>query len=281
MARSNFSCTGLNLSTSYTGDGICSTALIANAAGGHPIAGTFALTVSRPADAIYEGDAWAKSTESTVNLEHNATAATVQAALEALDNVATVEVKRTRFLPGEGGGGCSYVITFIGSSAAAGTSSGGLSLEVSGDYLNGTRVSATALEVFPGSRWGGEFALSFGGLEGAALPFDARAEEVQEAVKALSVAAGGKQGSVDVWKQEVESGFRWTVAFSGGNLDGDVDLLKVIGGQHVLRLWECFCLVCGNEMARTGFCTVHTSCGSDMSIDASYLTRSGAESAAV
>ncbi|CAM9618643.1 unnamed protein product, partial [Ectocarpus sp. 13 AM-2016] len=95
--------------------------------------------------------------------------------------------------------------------------------------LNGTGAETTIGEVHRGSRWGGDFALSIGGLEGSALPFDARAEEMQEAVSALLASAGGEndENSVEVWREDYEAGFRWIAAFYGGNLDGDIDLMEV------------------------------------------------------
>lgn len=169
--------------------------------------------------------------ETTVQLAHNASADEIQTALEDLDNVGPVSVERIRALPRQSGGGGSYLITFLGSSYTdiADSMSGFLTLSVSAETsLYGTMADAAVEVVYPGSRWGGEFALSFGGIEGEALAFDAQPEEVQEAVEALAASAGaGEDGSVNVWRETLESGYRWLVSFSGGYLDGDIDLLEV------------------------------------------------------
>lgn len=235
METSNFSCTGINLTTAYTGDGICSTVLVENSAGSVPISGTFTLTVTNSGEMSEEDVFWGESSQSTVQLAHNASAADLQAALEDLEGVAAVAVERTKALPQEMGGGGSYLITFSGSSSAIAAPTSGLSLGVSADNLNGTRVGATVRVVYPGSRWGGEFALSLGGLEGPALSFDAQPEEVQGVIATLATSVGsGGEGNVEVWRETVDSGFRWAVAFSGGCLDGDIDLLKVRGVS-----WSC------------------------------------------
>lgn len=223
MASYNFSCTGLNLTTAYTGDGVCSARLVAESAGSNsPMKGTFAITVTNAHEVVEQETTWGFS-QATVHLAYNATAGEVQAALEAQDGVGAVEVDLSRSLPGGGGGGGAYLITFTGAAAPV----GGIYLEVSAGGLNGTRAGAAVREVYPGSRWGGEFALSLGGLEGAALAFDADAEEVRAAIEALTIASGSQTGRVDVLREEVEAGFRWAVAFSEGDLDCDLDLMEV------------------------------------------------------
>lgn len=242
METSNFSCTGINLTTAYTGDGICSTVLVEKSAGGVPISGTFTLTVTNFAQTSEEDVVWGESSQSTVKLAHNTSAAYLQAALEDLEGVAAVVVERNSALPQESGGGGSYLITFTGSSSTIAAPTSGLSLSVSADNLKGTNVGATVRVVSPGSRWGGEFALSLGVLEGPALSFDAQPEEVQYAIETLATSTGSdREGSVEVWRETVYSGFRWAVAFSGGYLDGDIDLLEVGGAccssiQHASKL---------------------------------------------
>lgn len=54
MATSNFSCTGINLTTSYTGDGVCTITLVENSIGGVPISGTFSITITTNAGEITE-----------------------------------------------------------------------------------------------------------------------------------------------------------------------------------------------------------------------------------
>lgn len=237
MESADFSCTEANATTAYTGEGTCSTALLATSAGGASLSGNFALTISSTTSASAVGGedatddtAWGEAAETTVFLDFDATAAEVQAALEALTGVGAVDVELVNSLPSDSrGGGSSYLVTFPGAPGAT-SPMGGLSLAASSAGLFGTRAEATVREVYPGSRWGGEFALSIGGLEGSPLPFDANAEEVQEAVSTLVTSAHGGDGdadSVEVWREDLETGFRWVVEFSGGRSDGDIDLMEV------------------------------------------------------
>lgn len=229
MASSNFSCTGLNITATYTGEGTCTTTLVAESAGGTPMSGTFSLTILSDSNDDDTDEAIWETSKTTAYLTYNATSAEVQAALEGLDDVATADVELINSLSGSRGGGSTYLITFPGASGST-SIMGGLSLTASAAGLNGTGMSATVREVYPGSRWGGEFALSVGGLESSALQFDADAEDVREAVDALVSSAGGKEGEVAVWREEIDAGFRWAVAFSAGDLDGDIDLMEVGSG---------------------------------------------------
>lgn len=240
MESADFSCTGADVATAYTGEATCSTALLAASAGGASLSGTFALTISSTASAstvsyggedVTDDSAWGEAAETTAHLDFDATAAEVQAALEALTGVAAVDVELVNSLPSSNwGGGSSYLVTFLGATGAT-SPMGGVSLAASSANLFGTGAEATVREVYPGSRWSGEFALSIGGLEGSPLPFDAKAEELQEAVSALvAVAHGGDGGdtdSVEVWREDSEAGFQWVVAFAGGRSDGDIDLMEV------------------------------------------------------
>ena len=242
MESTDFSCVeGANITAAYTGEGTCATELVAAAAGGASLSGTFTLTVSWSAsmtafasdggNGATDDTAWAGTTEITADLSYDATAAEIQAALEALPNVAAADVELVNSLPNQNqGGGSSYLVTFPGASGAT-SPMGGLSLTASAAGLEGTGAGAAVREVYPGSRWGGEFTLSFGGLEGSTLPFDANAEEVQEAVSALVASASGDGAedghSIQVLREELDAGFRWAVEFSGGNADGDIDLMEV------------------------------------------------------
>lgn len=240
MESVDFSCAaGANVTATYTGEGTCTTELVVASAGGSPLSGKFTLTVvssSAPASSIYydtdvvnDNTAWAGEAETTSYLDYNVTAAELRAALEALPGVAVADVELVNSITsGNRDGGSFYLVTFPGASGAK-SPMGGLSLAASATGLNGTGAGATVREVQPGSRWGGEFALSIGGLESSALSFEAQAEEVQEAVATLVDSAGGGEGggSVEVWREELDDGFRWAVAFSGGNLDGDISLMKV------------------------------------------------------
>lgn len=240
MESIDFSCAaGANITATYTGEGTCTTELVAASAGGSPLSGKFALTVvssSAPtssinsyAEDVTDNTAWAGAAETTTYLDYNATAAEVRAALEALPGVAAAEVELVNSITsGNRDGGSSYLVTFLGASGAR-SPVGGLSLAASATGLNGTGAGATVREVEPGSRWGGEFALSIGGLESSPVTFDAHVEEVQEAIGALVDSAGGGEdgGSIEVWREDLEAGFRWVVAFSGGNLDGDIGLMEV------------------------------------------------------
>lgn len=200
-----------------------------NDSGGLPLSGTFSLTVSNSysKEETDLNEAYWGKPENTAYLPFNATSSEVKEALEALSGVATAKVEIAySLLDGDRGGGIGYIVTFPGVTGAT-SPMGGIALTASGNGLNGTGAAVTVREVYPGSRHGGEFALSFGGIEGSALPFDADTEEVRGVIDALVVSVGGGEGGVDVWREEVEAGFRWAVAFSGINLDGDVDLIKV------------------------------------------------------
>lgn len=268
METVDFSCAaGANVTAAYTGEGTCTTELVAASAGGAPLSGRFAITVSSSipsSDDLTDDTAWGTAVETTAFLDHNATATEVRTALEALSSVAVADVELINVLPsGNGSAGSTYLVTFTGASGAT-SPIGGLSLTTSAAGLNGTGAETTVGEVHPGSRWGGEFALSIGGLEGSALPFDARAEEIQEAVSAiLASASGGNDGNrVEVWREDYEVGFRWIVAFSGGDLDGDIDLMEVsysVLGDGGLVMWAtCDTRVC----VRPGVtkCIIGTEC---------------------
>lgn len=256
MESVDFSCgTGANITAAYTGEGTCTTELIAASAGGSPLSGKFALTVvsssvptssmNNYAEDVTDNTAWARAAETTAYLDYNATAAEVRAALEALPGVAAAEVELvTSITSGYRDGGSSYLVTFPGASGAQ-SPMGGLSLAASATALNGTGAAVTVREVEPGSRWGGEFALSIGGLESSAVAFDAHAEEVQGAIAALVDSAGGGEdgGSIEVWREDMEVGFRWVVAFSGGGLDGDIDLMEVSESRFWDGVTLCLCFV--------------------------------------
>lgn len=225
MESANFSCTGSNITAAYTGEGTCATSIIAASAGGSPVTGAFTLTTVSNSN-LSNTYAYRETSETTASLAFNATASQVRAALEALGGVATANVELLESLPGSRGGGSTYLVTFPGASGAT-SPLGGLSLTASSVDLNGTRVGATVREVYPGSRWGGEFALSVGGQQGSSLPFDARAEEVRETISTLISSVGGEAGVVTVQREESEAGFRWAVTFSGGDVGGNVDLMEV------------------------------------------------------
>lgn len=247
MESANFSCAGNNITTAYTGEGTCTTSVIAAAAGGSPVSGSFTLTTvsnSNRSDTY----AYRETPETTAPLAFNATASQVRAALEALGGVAIADVELVQSLPGSRGGGSIYLVTFPGASGAT-SPLGGLFMTASSVGLNGTRVGATVREVYPGSRWGGEFALSLGGQQGPSLPFDARAEELQEAMSTLISYVGGEAGVVTVQREEIEAGFRWAVTFSGGDLGGNIDLMEVsayrcrVAGFNVISYYALRCAV--------------------------------------
>lgn len=260
MESADFSCTGADVATAYTGEATCSTALLAASAGGASLSGTFALTISSTASAstithggedASDDTAWGEAAETTTYLDFDATPAEVQAALEALTGVAAVDVELVNSLPSSSlGGGSSFLVTFLGATGAT-SPIGGLSLAALSAGLFGTGAETKVREVYPGSRWGGEFALSIGGLEGSSLPFDAEAEGLQEAVSALVAAAHGGDAedtdSVEVWREDSEAGFRWVVAFAGGLSDGDIDLMEV----RRMGRWKCetYC----NVVSTTGY----------------------------
>lgn len=244
----NFSCTALNLTAAYTGAGICLTHLVKESVGGEPLSGSFTLTVTSDGFTAEQGVLWGRA-EATVNLTYNATAAEVRGALEAINTPPALGVELMYSLPG-GVGGSTYLLTFPRASGATSSRSGVL-LGVSMPGLKGTGASVSVREVHPGSRWGGKFALSLGGVKGPALPFDADADEVREAVEYLILSISNKTMSLDVWKEDVQSGHRWAVVFSGDGLGGDIDTMKVRSGTAmftgITTIYLQTCMVHGSD----------------------------------
>lgn len=222
--RYTFSCQGLNLTTAYTGQGVCSTSLVELSAGGEPLHGNFSLDVKAPLKRA-RGNSEPDYLEASVDLPYNATGAEVQNALEALALIPSVRVERCCSLPGGEGGGV-YRITFSGGAKAYG-SSGETLLAISAGGLRGTGANVSIRDIHPGSRWGGQFALSLGGVEGSALEFDADAEQVREVVENLVLSAGGPEGSSHVWREATEFGYRWAVVFDYDSSASGVNLMEV------------------------------------------------------
>ena len=247
MESANFSCKMSNISIAYKGENNCATGVVASSTGAIPISGTFALTVSSSYVDQRGDENMLEMAETTTPLAYNATSVEVQAALERLGTVSAADVELIKSLSGSRGGGSAFQVTFKGATGAA-SPMGGISMSISAIRLNGTRVHAAIREVHPGSRWGGEFALSFAQLEGQALPFNADAEQVREIIDTFVSSAGRDEGGVTVSREEVEAGFRWAVTFPAEDLKGNIDLMEVCAGYatiHCCRRAACTYLVCG------------------------------------
>lgn len=245
-----FVCSGLDIPASYTGEGTCTTKLVAEAAGGTALSGMFELAVvfQRKSDEGEESETTWAASETTALLAYNSTAADVRRALEGLDGIAKAEVQLIHSLSTNLGSGGTYVVTFPGA-LTLNSPMGGLSLTASASGLNGTMATAVVREIYSGSQWGGEFALAIGGLEGLPLRFDAGVDKVRYAVDDLLLSAGGKKREVDVWREEVEAGFRWMIAFSRGDVDGDISLIKV---KCHTRVQQCAILFCSSGLLTRG-----------------------------
>lgn len=144
---------------------------------GTPTAGTFTLTFQ---------------SETTVSIAYNATAATVQTALQSLGVIGVGNVS----VAGSAGG--PWVVTFIGNLADVAQPTLTAQSALTGGSINVTHTTVGAsgaasvqnifLSATPSS---GTFLLTFGGDSTPPLPFDAAAVTVQNALQALSSIGSG------------------------------------------------------------------------------------------
>ena len=159
------------------------------------ITGTFTLTYNNAA---------------TGNLEKDASAAAVEAALEALPDIADVDVSRVA-APGGATVTDDYVwtVTFIDPVGDA------LAL-VATPTLGGTGAAVSVYEAKKGyAPLGGTYILSYMGETTDNIAFAASAKEVKTRLEALATI-----GTVDVQREARGNGHRWTVTFLSnlGNL---------------------------------------------------------------
>ena len=167
--------------------------------------GTFTLT--------YSG-------QTTSALAYNASAATVETALEALSNLIPAEVA----VSGSAGG--PYTITFATMNAALLTASaasltGGSGTAVIAQGTQGASPANEADSVSLNGATGGTFTLAYSGQTTAAIAYNATAAEVQAALVALS-----NIGSGDVTVTGSEGTF--VVTFTGSLAATDVSAITAI-----------------------------------------------------
>jgi RHS repeat-associated protein len=173
--------------------------------------GTFTLT--------YSG-------QTTGNIAYNASAATVQAALEALSNIGTGNVDVTKLT--DSSESQTWQVTFQGS--LAGTNAAQITINTLGlDYgYTFTKVEVTVTEGYTASEvqvvtlsdaTGGTFKLSSGGQTTAAIAYNATAATVDSALEALS--------TVDTVTVTGNAGGPYTITFTGTHTGQNVGLLGV------------------------------------------------------
>lgn len=148
--------------------------------------------------------------QTTADLDFDATAAEVQAALEAISNIGAGNVS----VAGDNGG--SYMIEFTGSLAE--TNVPPLSGDPSG--LTGVNEQQT---ITLATATGGTFILLFNGVESADLDFDATAAEVQAALEAMSNIGAGNASVAG------PDGGPWVITFQSGLGKSDQPLIEVDG----------------------------------------------------
>eukprot|EP00937_MAST-01D_sp_MAST-1D-sp2_P001211 g1211.t1 len=176
-----------------------SSCVVSTLADGNVIGGTFVLSGSPP----IAYDAPAVGTGS------------VKEALEALNDVGTVQV--TRSGPDEQRG-YTWMVTFI-------TDVGDIAALVPVSSLYGTAANVAIREHTKGNQIAGSFTLSYNGESTAALAYNAPAigtGSMKAALEALSAV-----GRVDVSRSMVdtERGYTWSVTFRDTMNDGDVPML--------------------------------------------------------
>lgn len=175
---------------------------------GSPTSGSFTLT--------FQG-------QTTAAIDFDATAAELEAALEALSNIDNVSVEQD---------GNNYRVTFGGS--LAGTDVAQITSDASG--LVGAAITVVTTQAatepanevqqiqFPVTPSGGTYTLTWdpgtGDETTAAIDFDATAAEVQTALEGLATPAGGD------FSVTGEEGGPWLVEFTGSYAETDVNPLS-------------------------------------------------------
>jgi hypothetical protein len=158
-----------------------------------PTGGTFTLT--------FEG-------ETTGNIAYNASAATVEAALEALSNLAPADVAVT------GSAGGPWTVTFSLSRDCAILTGDGSSLTGAGVYVTVIQTASLPINeqervAISGSPQGGTFTLTFEGETTGNIAYDASSATVQTALEGLATPVPG-----DFIVSGVDAG-PWIVEFTG------------------------------------------------------------------
>lgn len=163
--------------------------------GNSPTAGTFTLT--------YDG-------QTTGNIAYDASAATVDAALEALSNIGSGDVTVT------GSDGGPWTVEFTG--ALAETDVDLMTADASN--LVGTNEQQI---ISLGTVTGGTFTLTYSGQTTGNIAYNADAATVEAALEGLSNIGAGEATTTG------SAGGPWTVAFSGALGGTDVDPITVDG----------------------------------------------------
>ena len=184
---------------------------IATVADGNVVRGSFRLT--------FEGD-------TTASLAHDASAAQVREALEALDTVGTVYVERLASHDDDQQGH-TWAVTFVSDENAGNVEA---MVPVFTDTLYGTNGAVYTNVTTPtdGNELGGTFKLSYRNSdESAAIAFDATAADVVDALTALHTVPAGAI-AVSRSGPNYERGYVWTVSFLqdyNRTFEGDLDPL--------------------------------------------------------
>lgn len=165
--------------------------------GNSPSGGTFTLT--------YDG-------QTTGNIAYDASASTVDTALEALSNIGAGDVTVT------GSAGGPWTVEFTGSLAATDVAL------MTGDATNLTGTNEQQIVTLH-TATGGTFTLTYGGQTTSGIAYNAAAATVQSALEALS-SIGSSNVSVTG-----SAGGPWTVEFTGTLATTDVALMTLDGAN--------------------------------------------------
>lgn len=162
--------------------------------------------------------------QTTAGIAHNASAATVQSALEALSNIAAGDVEVT----GSAGGPWTveFKQAYANTNVALMTGDGSLLTKAAGAYTVSVQTLVDGVPgwnekqriTIPSSTSGGTFTLSYNGTASAAIAYNANAATVQAALEAI---AGIGAGQVSVTGDTPS----WVVEFTGTLARQNVSLL--------------------------------------------------------
>lgn len=138
----------------------------------------------------------------TKDIQHDASSDEVKNALEALENVGTVQVAR-----GERSdqGGYRWTVTFM-------TNEGNLPLLVPTSKLSGEGTTVVIEDLVQGNELGGTFQLSHAGNPTNALPFDVSESDLKQELEGLPTITAVH---VDRMGPGPQGNYDWTISFTG------------------------------------------------------------------